>query len=235
MDPRRALSFGAAAEQYDAARPSYPAEGVRWAIPPEARRVLDLGAGTGKLTAVLQALGVETVAVEPDDAMRARIPGAALAGTAEQIPLPDGSVDAVVAGQAFHWFDAEQALPEMVRVLRPGGTIGLLWNMYDDRVPWVADFCRISRSEALQSLATVMTDAPYDGPAVGTTVPERRMFDHEQPMDRALLATQLRSMSQLILQPEDEREALIAEALAVVPEGSFGLPHVTDVWRATKA
>jgi SAM-dependent methyltransferase len=234
MDPRRALSFGAAAEQYDAARPSYPADGVRWALPADARRVLDLGAGTGKLAAVVQSLGLATVAVEPDDAMRAHIPGEALAGTAEEIPLPDAAVDAVVVGQAYHWFDTARALPEMVRVLRPGGTIGLMWNMYDDSIPWVADFCKVWRAESMRSLADVSDEPPYDGPAVGMTTPERRFFSHEQPMDRELLATQLRSISQFILLPEDEREALISEALAVVPVGSFGLPHVTDVWRATK-
>src|SRR5689334_20923777 len=114
MDPRRALSFGAAAAEYDAARPTYPAEAVRWTLPDDAHRVLDLGAGTGKLTRVVLDLGLEAVAVEPDDAMRALIPAESHAGTAEEIPLPDASVDAIVVGQAFHWFDPARALPEMV-------------------------------------------------------------------------------------------------------------------------
>ena len=234
MNPRRALSFGSAAAEYDAARPSYPAEAVRWAVG-DARRVLDLGAGTGKLTRVVLDLGLEAVAVEPDDAMRALIPAESHPGTAEEIPLPDASVDAIVVGQAFHWFDPARAIPEMVRVLRPGGSLGMLWNMYDDGVPWVADFCKVWRSEAMRSLAQVSNDPPYDGPHFGLTVAERRFFSHVQDMDRELLATQLRSISQFILLPDDEREALIAAALEVVPTGSFALPHVVDVWRATKS
>lgn len=235
MDPRRALSFGAQAAAYDAARPSYPVEAVRWALGPDVARVLDLGAGTGKLTAVVQSLGIETVAVEPDDEMRAHVPGESLAGRAEAIPLPDASVDAIVIGQAFHWMDAQQAIPEMVRVLRPGGSLGMFWNMYDDAVPWVAEFCGVWHAEAIRSLATVSDAPPYDGPVFGLTAAESRMFPHEQPMDRELLATQLRSISQFILLPDDEREALIEAALAVVPTGSFALPHVVDVWRATKS
>ncbi|GAC1443492.1 MAG: class I SAM-dependent methyltransferase [Mycobacteriales bacterium] len=234
MDPRRALSFGPQATAYDAARPSYPADAVRWSVGAAAARVLDLGAGTGKLTAVVQSLGIDTIAVEPDDAMRAHVPGAALAGTGESIPLPDCSVDGIVIGQAFHWMDARRALPEMVRVLRPGGSLGMFWNLYDDTVPWVAQFCALWRAEARRSLVTLSQAPPYDGPAFGLTVAERQLFAHGQLMDRALLATQLRSISQFILLPDDQREAQIAAALAVAPTGSFTLPHVVDVWRATK-
>lgn len=233
MDPRRALSFGAEATAYDAARPSYPADAVRWAVG-DARRVLDLGAGTGKLTAVVRALGIDTVAVEPDDAMRALVPGEALAGSGEEIPLPDASVDAIVIGQAFHWMDAARAVPEMVRVLRPGGSIGIFWNLYDDSVPWVDAFCDVWDSEARASLVVHDQQPPYDGPAFGLTVAERQMLVHEQPMDRELLSTQLRSISHFILLPSNEREDLIGRCLATVPEGSFGLPHLTDTWRATK-
>jgi SAM-dependent methyltransferase len=232
VDPRRALSFGTAAAAYDRGRPTYPAEAITWVLPANARRVLDLGAGTGKLTRAVRAVGVEVVAVEPDDEMRAAIDGETLAGTAEQIPLPDASVDAVVAGQAFHWFDPARAVPEMVRVLRPGGVVGLFWNLFDDRVPWVAELCRIWNPEDTMSVLAPF-GAPIDGPSVGLTDMERLLVEHEHDLDRDLLEANLRSRSPFILMSEDVREEKVAAARALVPE-RFALPYVCNTWRATK-
>jgi ubiquinone/menaquinone biosynthesis C-methylase UbiE len=134
-----ARGFEQAADAYERARPTYPQAAVAWLCERLAirrgRRVLDLAAGTGKLTRSLVAAGADVVAVEPIAAMRERLPPEveALDGTAEAIPLPGASVDAVTVAQAFHWFDAEPALAEIHRVLRPGGGLGLIWNTRDER------------------------------------------------------------------------------------------------------
>lgn len=138
----RRTSFGSVAADYAALRPGYPADAVAFLLGPRPRRVLDLGAGTGLLTEVLLAAGHEVVAVDPAAEMlaqlRARLPQVeAAVGDAEAIPLPDASVDAVVAGQAAHWFRPGEAAPELRRVLRPGGVVGFVWNTRDERVPWV--------------------------------------------------------------------------------------------------
>ncbi len=139
----RRTSFGSVAADYAALRPGYPADAVAFLLGDRPLRVLDLGAGTGLLTDVLVAAGHEVVAVDPSaemlDQLRARHPDVpALVGGAEEIPLPGATVDAVVAGQAAHWFDPGPAAAELRRVLRPGGTVGLVWNVRDERVPWVA-------------------------------------------------------------------------------------------------
>jgi SAM-dependent methyltransferase len=149
----RRASFGSVAADYAALRPGYPADAVEFLLGPAPRRVLDLGAGTGLLTEVLLAAGHEVVAVDPSPAMleqlRARLPEVATAvGGAEAIPLPDASVDAVVAGQAAHWFEPGPAAAELRRVLRPGGVVGLVWNTRDERVPWVGALGELLAAEA---------------------------------------------------------------------------------------
>lgn len=146
----QAMSFGVAATDYDRYRPRYPDDALRWALDGlgTPARVVDLGAGTGILARGVLALGHEVVPVEPDPGMRAQLDAAtpgvtAVAGSAESAPLPDRSADAVLVGQAYHWFDRERAHVEIARILRPGGTFAPIWNVRDDRVEWVAELSRI--------------------------------------------------------------------------------------------
>lgn len=140
-----AVGFGASADAYERGRPAYSLEAVerlaKELLILPGTHVLDLAAGTGKLTRPLVAIGAEVVAVEPVAAMRAKladVPGVEiLDGTAEAIPLPDGSVDVVTVGQAFHWFDGERALAEIHRVLGPHGGLGLIWQARDPIRPWI--------------------------------------------------------------------------------------------------
>ncbi|MFL6161556.1 MAG: methyltransferase domain-containing protein [Jatrophihabitantaceae bacterium] len=156
-------SFGEQAEHYDRLRPPYPAQAVDFVLhgrPPG--RLLDVGAGTGKLTRLLIERAEQVIAVEPDGRMRVVLQSAVptaevLAGSAEQLPLPDASVDAVFAGQAFHWFRRPDADRELARVLRPGGVVGLLWNMPDKEVSWVPEVYQATR-QPLEPLITPSQD-----------------------------------------------------------------------------
>jgi SAM-dependent methyltransferase len=146
----RRLSFGSVAADYDRYRPSPPPQALDWLLPAGSTAVLDLAAGTGAVTRALTDRVPRVLAVEPDERMRAvlsaRCPEAeVLAGRGEDIPLPDGSVDAVVISSAWHWLDPEQAVPEITRVLRPSGTLGIIWMSRDTRVPWVAEFNALAR------------------------------------------------------------------------------------------
>ncbi len=220
------------ARTYDRARASYPSEAVAWALSPAGAaaglRVVDLGAGTGRLSAVLLGVGADVVAVEPDDAMRALVPAGAraLAGTAEQVPLPDHSVDAVLVGQAWHWFDQQRALVEVRRVLRPGGVLGLLWNVFDDTVPWVSELVAVTAAE--DRLSAMEEQLPYEG----SPVPERRLFAHRQPMTRDLLVNNVASRSRTVLMGPAARATLLQQVRDLPPEESFEVPWVCDTWRA---
>lgn len=229
----RAGSFGAAADVYDRSRPSYPVEAVRWLLPEGATRVLDLGAGTGRLTGLLLDLGMDVVAVEPLEKMRAYIPARAqvLAGSAELLPLPDASVDAVLVGQAFHWFDPELTLPEVARVLRPGGTFGLLWNVKDEIVDWVRELHQLVGWPEHGVGAT----APFDAQS-GLGAPAHQQFTHVQSLDAALLVDLVSSTSALLTMPVEDRVLLLQQVLALAPaDGPFEMPYLTEAWRSVRA
>jgi SAM-dependent methyltransferase len=147
-----ARAFGSVAPLYEQGRPEYPGEAIGFLVAglglSQGNRVLDLAAGTGKFTRALRPFGFQLTAVEPTGTMRAElercVPGVTvLDGTAESIPLPDRSLDAVTVAQAFHWFEPDPALAEIARVLRAGGGLAVVFNRRDERVPWVADLSRI--------------------------------------------------------------------------------------------
>ncbi|HEX7160643.1 MAG TPA: class I SAM-dependent methyltransferase [Trebonia sp.] len=254
---RRGTSFGAVAASYAEHRPDYPVEAVRWCVAPVGRdiaalRVLDLGAGTGKLTAMLADLGSDVTAVEPDPAMfaelRCGLPSVrALSGSAERIPLPDASVDAVLCGQSMHWFDMSRALPEIARVLVPGGTLGALWNSDDDRVEWVAGLQESTEGAASPSLSRRRSEAArfgtdqFGGGQFGTvlfTPTERAEFANSQLLTADTLVELIGTHSKILVMAPEERARVLAKVsayLASRPEtagGRFELPMVTSVIRS---
>ena len=258
-DQRRlAASFGGAATAYAEHRPDYAPAAVRWALETApGRRVLDLGAGTGKLTAALLTAGADVIAVEPDRAMldqlRRLLPDVvAHPGSAEELPLPDGSVDAVVAGNALHWFDLAVAGPEIARVLAPGGILCGLWNVVEDQVPWVAGLAEVSgpgaigrrdtpggwRTSTADLLAPVTRAGRGSDACFGEV--ERADFAHGQRRTADSLVATLATRAGMLVMPAPEREATLDRIhafLAGRPETAgreFTLPMRTCALRARR-
>jgi SAM-dependent methyltransferase len=214
--------------------------------------VLDLGAGTGKLTATLVGSGLDVTAVEPDPAMlaelRRQLPSVrALPGSAEEIPLPGGGADAVLVGQALHWFDLDRALPEIARVLMPGGVLAGLWNVDDDRVGWVAALAEISKRKSSVTLLSWREDGELYHQerlaAAGAGLFEAAQvgeFEHGQRRTADSLLATIATHSRLLVMDEPERSQLltrIGDFLYARPEtsaGQFLLPMVTVVLRARR-
>jgi len=232
-------SFGVAADVYERSRPPYPADAVAWLLPDHADHVLDLGAGTGKLTRQLVDGRRRVVAVEPLEQMRetgrAAVPGVEFReGTAEQIPLDDASVDVVLVAQAWHWVDPQRALPEVARVLAPGGRLGLLWNDRDERVDWVRELGQI-----MHEGASVIRDG--DRPTIGAPFGPMQTFTVEwvHRIDPQTLLDMVTSRSYFITAP-DERKATTLEAVqdllethpALRGRSEIDLPYTTRCFRA---
>lgn len=227
---RRRDSFGAVATAYAEHRPEYPPEAVAWLVGPERARVLELGSGTGKLTAAITARGHGVVATDLSPPMlaqlRAAAPSAHLAvARAEQIPLAASAVDVVVSAQAFHWFDQQRALPEIARVLRPGGVLSLVWNAGDFKVPWVRKVLGLIG----------LSDAPIEDPVAGSDLfvtCERRVFRHWQRLGRDALVGFVSSSSYAAVMTASDREALLAEVAAIYDSYGRGSSGMLMPWRA---
>ena len=183
--PDPALCFGSVVDAYERGRPGYPMEAARWLTGDEPLSVLELGAGTGKLTRELVALGHDVHATDPDPAMldilsRNYVVTRISQTTAEEIPVPDSTFDIVIAAQSYHWFDHEQALPEIARVLKRGGSLSLVWNTRDERIPWVKRLGRVIGSqEQGAGPGDELESSPYFGPI------EHETFKHWQVIDRS--------------------------------------------------
>ena len=232
-------AFAEVAGAYERARPGYPEEAVRWLAGDEPRDVVDLGAGTGKLTRALVALGHRVIAVEPLVEMRAELEAAlpdvpAVAGNAEAIPRPAESADVVASAQAFHWFDHARALPEIARVLRSSGRLALVWNSRDDRDPWMARLSEIIGNETVQEWDVLPVIA--EGGLFGAV--ERERFSFVQVLDRNGLLDLVLSRSYLAKLPPTEREPILEAVGRFYDETTTAagvrLPYVTECFRATK-
>jgi SAM-dependent methyltransferase len=234
---QRSLSFGSEAAAYERGRPSYPPEAIDWLLPDGAHDVLDLGAGTGKLTTRLVERGLNVVAVDPIAEMLELLSNSlpdtpALLGTAEEIPLPDNSVDAVLVAQAWHWFDPELAVKEVSRVLRPGGRLGLVWNVRDERLGWVKDLGHIIGHEDPFS-HRVTLPAPFADI-------ERHQVEWTSYLTPQALIDLVASRSYCITSPEQVRtrtlgqvRELLATHPALANSNGLALPYVTVCTRAT--
>jgi len=244
VHPSVLRGFGRAAEAYERARPTYPNDAVAWLVDRlgigPGRTVVDLAAGTGKLTRLLVPTGARVIAIEPVDEMRAQleaaVPGAeAVAGFAERMPLEDGSVDGVTAAQAFHWFANDAALGEIARVLRAGRKLGLIWNKRDER-----DELQVRLTALIEPLRTDEQTHVGDGwrvvvernPQFGPL--EEARFDHEQQLDADGLAERVASISFVAAAAPDVRAALLDEVRALVGGSVVRLPHVTAVFAISR-
>jgi SAM-dependent methyltransferase len=239
----RERSFDLVADEYERTRPTYPAE-ILDALPLGSdASVVDIGAGTGKLTRLLASRYREVTAVEPLANMRAKleqvVPGVtALAGSAERIPLDDASVDGAFAAQAFHWFDKAVALPEIARVLRPGGVLGVVWNGPDESRPnpLPEGFTR-ELDELHEAVAHPWREEPEWEDVIRETglfaeVHARIAVPHDHVLDREGLLDNARSTSWIA--SREDREDVIERLAALVPEGTYAVPNVATLLWATR-
>ena len=247
--------FGAEADAYERARPSYPPDAVAWivdalGIAPD-RMVADVAAGTGKFTRRIEPTGAWIVAVEPVAGMRARLPRVpTAASTAERLPFADESLDAITVAQAFHWFDAPAAFAEFHRVLRPGGRVALVWNARDRTVPWVNEVWSImdrvekrapwrNHDEWRESAFARATGSEFENPWFERL--HEATFHHEQLLSPADVVERVRSVSHVAVLPPDQREAVLDEVRTLLRDDpatagrdEVALPYRVDAFWAER-
>jgi SAM-dependent methyltransferase len=244
------LSFGAAAGAYESGRPDYPREAVDWMLEPvrqhdRALRAADVGAGTGKLTRTMVEAGADVVAIDPDPgmlaALRRHVHGVpTFAGTAERMPLPDASLDAVLLGQAWHWVDVAAASAEAGRVLRAGGVLGLVWNIRDESVPWVAELTRTMHGSHAEQMLAAEGGADVGAP-FGSL--EERIWRWTRVIERSAFLDMVSSRSYVITAAPEDRARILAATGDLFDahrrHGESGaevvdLPYVTRAYRGIR-
>lgn len=236
-----ARSFDTVAALYERRRPAYPADAIRWLVEElridRSSVVLDLGAGTGKLTRALVPHAARVIAVEPGPAMLAElervVPGAEpLVGAAEAIPLPDASVDAVTCGQSFHWFRPDEAVPEILRVLRPGGALGLIWNLRDyadefqQEVTALLDPLVPPERKAMPHSVAALVERH----AIGEVT--KRVFPFHDRLDQEGVVERMASTSFVAAAPESERDEFLSKLQGAVARrgGVVAFRYTTEVY-----
>jgi SAM-dependent methyltransferase len=241
------MSFGSIAQDYDGLRPQAPQEAVDWLVPSACEIAVDVGAGTGLFTRRLIGRAGQVIAVEPDERMRdvlaARSPDVrTLEGRGESIPLPDASADAVFVSSAWHWMDRELTVPEIGRVLRNGGRLGLIWTSRDREVDWVRDLDRLPRGDSVDAqLADRFRQRLYfdlPEPQIFDNI-EREVFRFERTMTLDDVVAMLGTYSRAIIASADDRGQALADARAALRErfpgvDAIDIPMRAWCWRADR-
>jgi ubiquinone/menaquinone biosynthesis C-methylase UbiE len=236
-------SFERVADVYERARPEYPAEAVAWIVEEldlrPGRTVLDLGAGTGKLTRALVPTGAHVIAVEPGEQMLAELRRVlpdveTRLGPAEAIPLADDGVDAVTVGQAFHWFRHDEAVPELHRVLRPAGAVALIWNSRDQERPLQREISELIKPFVPEGRPPVGHSARALEQSELFGAVERRTFPFVQQLDADAVADRIASVSFVAAAPPERRAELdrtLRQAVAA-RGGIVDFAYLTEVYVA---
>lgn len=248
---KAAAGFSQAADSYERGRPEYPETAINFLVenmPIEnGMTVLELGAGTGKLTKALLPFGAKLIALEPVAEMREKLkanaPGAeVMDGVAEKIPLADGSVDVVLVAQAFHWFKGPQALKEIYRVLKPDGVLALIYNVRDARVPWVAQMSEIldAHEGTTPQYRTMEWKRAFEETDLFSSLTVEQ-FTHSQTGDLEMILDRVRSISYVAAMPTDERNKILQQVKKLIEshpntsgKSEIRMPYITNIFCSEK-